>query len=766
MQFEKVRGALSGPAFGGRSVALRTPFAAFVAAALFCFFAAVLLYRNFPEFLLQHHDGMHAYALLQTLRNWSQFAVGSTVTPIEGMATFSYPLNLYLTPHLWPFFFFRDPNSQIFWIYVSYAEILFASCYFVFRAMSVAVPVSIATALLTVLFWTTQQDPHIAGLQGGILYFVAIILGCFARCGRGDRLANALFAAAFVCAVLAMLCADISTSMLGGPTLGLVGAVLLLSARGPEVFWKIAAIIGALAVLVVAGFPEYAILLFRGTARIYYGNAISLQSRSFHVAGIPYHPSDLSRGLYVLSLLSSVAVLFASRTIVIPRTLFILATTSLALLIAWAVIGVLYVTENLPWIGPAPWYYQWAYYPFLVLLPVHAIYLASQAVAPRAAFRVVLAGAAAGTVIFALLSAADHRTSYEVGLCLVAFLVLGVGLAKQTRGIVILVLVCGAVFVSVQTPFVWADKRRDMRERLSLNPLPIVEFVAARVAIAPGQPFRGYIDDFYTGGDPTTKMLDEILKHWHKNVRLYGSGFHTFNWQAFSIPTLSQYNTFMTPDYFWFYSRLQNTHAQQQSVSMIALTHPDLTMLAAMGARYLVVNDANPELDGKSREVYSWKELRVRELSDPNLMSYSPVDVSVLPSWAEALTAVAQPAFDPRRQVVLDRKPAQVGPFLPATTSRARFERGGFHLSVEAAGPAMVLLPMQYSHCYEITSGRGQLVRANIAMMALVVDGSTEISAAFKFGPFGHTACRRRDLQEIEANLPKTLDPVSSIHAL
>jgi hypothetical protein len=760
LQSGKMRSVLSGNATGHRLAALHVSLGPFAVAAVFCFVAAILLYWMFPEFLLQHHDGMHAYALLQTLRNWSQFSVGTTVTPIEGMTTFSYPLNLYLMPHLWPFIFLRDPNAQIFWIYVWYAEILFASCYFAFRAMPVPVPVSIAAALLTVLFWTTQQDPHIAGLQGGILYFVAIIVGCFTRCGRGNGLANLLFAVAFGCAVVVMLCADVSTSMLGGPTLGLVGLVLLLSAKVSEVLWKLAAIAGAFVILIAAGFPEYIILLFRGTARLYFGDSISLQSRSFHVAGIPYHPSDLSRGLYALALAASAAILFASRSLVVPRTLFILAIVSIVLLVAWALVGYLYVTANLPWIGPAPWYYQWAYYPFLILLPVYALYLAYQPLAPGYVVRMALGTAIAGLAILALLAALERRPSYEIGLGLAAVVAMGATFAMTKRKVILLALVCGAIFVSVQTPFVWADKRRDMRDRLSLNTLPIVEFVAAHASIAPGQPFRGYVDDFYTGGDPTNKMLDEILKHWHENMRLYGSGLHTFNWQAFSIPTLSQYNTFMTPEYFWLYSRLQNTDAQQQSVSMIALTHPNLKLLAAMGTRYLVVNDADPELDEKSREVYSWKDLRVRELSDPNLMSYSPVAISVVASWAAALKAMAQPAFDPHRQVVLDREPSLAGTILPAKTRDARFERGGFHIAVEAQGPSIILLPVQYSHCYRIARGRGQLVRANVVMTALLVDSSAEIDAEFKFGPFGHTSCRRRDLEDIEAHLPKNLDSV------
>lgn len=730
----------------------------FAIAAVFCFVGAVLLYRIFPEFLLQHHDGMHAYALLQTLHNWSQFTVGATVTPIEGMTTFSYPLNLYLTPHLWPFLVFRDPKTQIFWIYVCYAEILFASCYFAFRAIMVPLRVSIAASLLTVLFWTTQQDTQIAGLLGLIIYFVAITLGLFGRCGRGSLPANLCFTAGFIGAVVVMLSADVSTSILGGPTLCIVGLALLLSAPRSEVLWKVSAILLALAALIVAGFPEYMLLLFRGTARLYFGNVISLQSRSFHTAGIPYHPSDVSRGLYVLSLTSSVGILVVSRFVPVPRPLFNLAAASVAVLIAWALVGFLYVTANLPWAGPAPWYYQWAYYPFAILLPVYALHLAYHSVSPRNIVLISAGITIAGLAVLALLARADSRPSYVIALCFVGLMLASATFAVTRSKIILLGMVGAIVGASVQTPFVWADKRPDMRDRLALNSLPIIEFIAGHAAIAPRQRFRGYVDDFYVGGAPTTTMVDEILKHWHENMQLYGSGLHTFNWQAFSIPTLSQYNAFITPEYFWLYSRLHDTPAQQQSVNMMALTHPNLKMLAAMGMRYLVVNAEHPELDEKSREVYSWKGLRVRELSDPNLMSYSPVAIRVVASWADALKAMAQPAFDPQRQVILDSEPSLAGAIRPAKTRDARFERGGFHVAVEAQGPAIILLPVQYSHCYSIVRGRGQLARANVVMTALLVDGSAEIDAKFKFGPLGHTSCRRRDLEDIEAHLPKNLD--------
>jgi hypothetical protein len=92
--------------------------------------------------------------------------------------------------------------------------------------------------------------------------------------------------------------------------------------------WKISASLLAFVVLVVSGFPEYMLLMFGGTARLYFSSEISLQSRSFHTAGVPYHPSDVFRVLYVLSLASAVSILVASRSVAVHRSIFNLAAAS------------------------------------------------------------------------------------------------------------------------------------------------------------------------------------------------------------------------------------------------------------------------------------------------------------------------------------------------------------------------------------------------------------------------------------------------------
>jgi hypothetical protein len=180
-------------------------------------------------------------------------------------------------------------------------------------------------------------------------------------------------------------------------------------------------------------------------------------------------------------------------------------------------------------------------------------------------------------------------------------------------------------------------------------------------------------------------------------------------------------------------------------------------MLAAMGARYLVTNEDHIEITGTARLALVWKQIKVWELSNPNLMTYSPTEVQVLQSWPAALTLISNPAFDPSSSVILDNDAPQSGPFRSAKTLEAYFIPNGFHIRVESAGPSILLLPIQYSHCYRVTQGRAQIVRANIAMTALFIEGDSEIEAKLTFGPFGRSSCRRRDLDTLDGRLPTQL---------
>jgi hypothetical protein len=284
----------------------------------------------------------------------------------------------------------------------------------------------------------------------------------------------------------------------------------------------------------MAGFPDYMILLFRGTARVYFGNVISLQTRSFHVAGLPYHPSTFGRGLYILSVASVVPILIAARTVTLPRIMLNLSIALAAFLISWALIGYLYVKADLPWFGPAPWYYQWASYPLMALLPVYAIYLACQSSRATLIAPLTILATLVAFIVLLLSIAPRELLPYTLAAGAIG-IVLFIGLAMLKRTPLLLgVLGLAVIYIAVHSPFEWADKRPDMSERLSLRNLPVIDFLADRVALMPDRQFRGYTDYFYSSGPLKPTMLDEILTHWHGNSGLYGNGLHSFNLQGAS----------------------------------------------------------------------------------------------------------------------------------------------------------------------------------------------------------------------------------------
>jgi hypothetical protein len=82
-----MRSDQSGSAIGHRFAAVYIFLGPFAVAAVFCFAAVSCSTRSFQSSFCSSHDGMRAYALSETLHNWSQFA-GATVTPIEGMTRF------------------------------------------------------------------------------------------------------------------------------------------------------------------------------------------------------------------------------------------------------------------------------------------------------------------------------------------------------------------------------------------------------------------------------------------------------------------------------------------------------------------------------------------------------------------------------------------------------------------------------------------------------------------------------------------------------
>jgi hypothetical protein len=101
--------------------------------------------------------------------------------------------------------------------------------------------------------------------------------------------------------------------------------------------------------------------------------------------------------------------------------------------------------------------------------------------------------------------------------------------------------------------------------------------------------------------------------------------------------------------------------------------------------------------------------------------------------------------------VVLLGDPEQQPRLVSASRSQLVAISDGYHLTAAAPGTAMVVLPVQFSHCWRIESGSNEdwprLLRANIVQTGILFKDVVDVKLRFDFEPW-KTSCRFEDARD------------------
>ena len=283
---------------------------------------------------------------------------------------------------------------------------------------------------------------------------------------------------------------------------------------------------------------------------------------------------------------------------------------------------------------------------------------------------------------------------------------------------------------------------------------PIVEIVKNEVGLVPHALFQGRVATLT--GQSIQKPINWIDLHIFDAslVKQYGNDHRTVGFWFFDIPTLFEYNQFMTPPYYLVMRTFMTNDGDRQMRNIMALRKPDLRLLRALGVRFVVTDVPKPGVrlrmrmgDGGEPVLYLY------ELDQVNLGNYSPTNVIRISSAHEALAMMAMKDFDAAKAVVTDETlPADL---VSATSSRVSVEKSGLRLTATSRGTSVLVLPFEFSHCLELESGEQgavspRLFRANLLQAGVLFTGQLEATLAFFTGPFRHAGCRIEDIRDVE----------------
>lgn len=711
---------------------------------------AGLLFWFQPALLSAPFDGVFTYLNMVQTHQWQPpGAPLGGYYPLEGMGSRLMPSVPALMPHTYVVWLTDDPALRVWLGYLILTGLLALGTLVYFRAAGVARGTAISATWLAVVLAATQSD-LIRSAWGVLFALVGMVvaLALFLPVGRGTRQQGLVWSLTFVASVVALLLADhVFFGYLACPVLGVALLIHLLAApAGAERRWKLGALVAAAVVVLALGIPQWMLALAASTARAVFFDEILAQPQYARNAGLIFRSTDSFTVVSILAIVGTVGELMGGRRA--PALIVALLSVGLA------GAGLIFLTTDLRWRGPAPAYFNVFVFPWLALAAVHGIgwimsgsrAASNHLASARPVWWIVGAIAAGGVLgVKLLLGTATVTTVALVLLILVAtWLVRWAPLSRRVAKPAVLVLAIVLVLFTGDVARIdwWRggvqdgpeDGRNSVQRLVAVTP-PFTRLLRERVGITPGSAFRGYADSLVIWEQTPLLVPIEILA-----------------WHGQDIPTLSQYTYYVTPEYYALVSRFLNRPGDHLNVNHVAISWIDVRLMRMLGLRYLMVKDAT-EPAGLVRADRQG-EYRLYELPDPNLGSFSPTRGRVAPDAAGLLDVLSRPDFDPRMDVAVLNDDVLPIDLVPATDTGLTFERGGFRFTARSNGRSLVALPIQYTSCLDLraTRGAGESVRAirvNLVELGVLFVGDVAVEGRYRSsGPW--EGCIKRDVADTE----------------
>jgi hypothetical protein len=283
----------------------------------------------------------------------------------------------------------------------------------------------------------------------------------------------------------------------------------------------------------------------------------------------------------------------------------------------------------------------------------------------------------------------------------------------------------------------------------------IIDYLVPRVALDLGKTFNGSVATFTGVHKPENYVwVDNVTADYYVWYRI-GNDMRTIGLWQYRIPTLYQANIATTSQYFLTVAEFLSQPTDLQTRTFFGITRPDEKMMSLWGVRFVITDRPlsfgtqrlDVPVEPASPPLYS-SPIRLYEVAEPNLGNYSPTEIVTASDAKETLAVMKRPDFDGKRMVVTDADLR--GSFIPARDASMTLIDGGLALSALSDGEAILVLPVQYSHCWVSSDANVTFFRANMMQLGVRFSGRLSATIEYRFGPFWHSRCRLEDGRDVE----------------
>jgi hypothetical protein len=492
---------------------------------------------------------------------------------------------------------------------------------------------------------------------------------------------------------------------------------LVLARTRSELLRKLAVLAAVAIIAVLLRWPWYVLGLFLDTAPNFFpGDFLAIYSDSIYASVLFHYGSFGLAG--PLLVLSSVLGAFLSLRSADPR-LRAAAWILLALVATFLVAGV--ALSLIPhWIFPPPIYFEGAAWPLYAMFSAITLNLGLNFIAGR-------------------IAALRPRNAYPVVsqfILLVAFFVLA------------------AVFVVRRPPTVLGYP---FPPRLS----PVAVFLRENIALDSSSSFRGRLLTAVPlkpdGGDAWPQQIQAAMD-WAWTA---GNDEMSVGLWYHRIPTLFEYNQFMSPAFHALVKRALQRPPIVHERNITILTYPDVHVLKLLGVRYVLT----PHPDGSLGELRAAEDRAgepwgLIELSKPNLATYSPTSIETRNDLSSMLDFVVDDSIDLSKQAVAQEQVP--GPLTPVRAVALSMAGKDFRVVADSDGRSLIVVPVEFSHCLDLIEtppeqgGGATALRIDGLLTGIVFAHHIDAVLSFRIGPLHNPTCRWADYRDLKVLIPGT----------
>jgi hypothetical protein len=289
---------------------------------------------------------------------------------------------------------------------------------------------------------------------------------------------------------------------------------------------------------------------------------------------------------------------------------------------------------------------------------------------------------------------------------------------------------------------------------------PIMNSLIENLSQSPSSEFKGRLATF-TGMNISSPIHWIDLQDYDYSLLAdLDNDFRKAGFWLHSIPTFTEYNSLISPRYYYVTSRIFSKEGDRQIRAMMTLRNINLNVLRLFGINHLITDKEIDSLQLISKEISSTDVIYLYGLQGANLSGFSPTDVFYIPDFDEAIDFMRSDNFDPVSQMVVE-KDVNTENMVPVTTSKLIVNKDSYEVVAASEGESILVLPIEYSSCFEVVNKGSEetlidIFPGNILLMSVHFNKNLNIFLSYRNGVFNNSSCRLKDYFEFENQLAVT----------